>query len=116
MFKLFEISGGIKMNNSLDIPIATKIVTREESECECNEIITQDFNKQITDKDEIINTLLGIIDSININSDSILIKLNKSLLIQAENIVLGANNLNIQLAGKRLELQPRFKCKNKKLK
>ena len=50
-----------------------------------------------------------MIDYVKISDSAVHIKFNKSLIIQSKNIVLGADNLNIQLAGNRVELQPRIK-------
>ena len=95
--------------NDLDFIPKSEISNKSQEICikECQDIVFQE-TKEVS-KDLILDTLLDMIDSVKISDSAVHIKFNKSLIIQSENIVLGANNLNIQLAGNRVELQPRIK-------
>ncbi|HEG0266720.1 TPA: hypothetical protein SB288_001678 [Campylobacter coli] len=95
--------------NDLDFIPKSEISNKSQEICikECQDIVFQE-TKEVS-KDLILDTLLDMIDSVKISDSAVHIKFNKSLIIQSENIVLGADNLNIQLAGNRVELQPRIK-------
>ena len=95
--------------NDLDFIPKSEISNKSQEICikECQDIVFQE-TKEVS-KDLILDTLLDMIDSVKISDSVVHIKFNKSLIIQSENIVLGADNLNIQLAGNRVELLPRIK-------
>lgn len=102
--------------NDLDFIPKSEFSNKSQEICikECQDIVFQE-TKEVS-KDLILDTLLDMIDSVKISDSTVHIKFNKSLIIQSENIVLGADNLNIQLAGNRVELQPRIKQKPKEIK
>ncbi|EAJ2432523.1 hypothetical protein AADV15_000333 [Campylobacter coli] len=102
--------------NELSFIPKSEISNKSQETCikECQDIVFQE-TKEVS-KDLILDTLLGMIDSVKISDSAVHIKFNKSLIIQSENIVLGADNLNIQLAGNRVELQPRIKQNPKEIK
>ena len=102
--------------NDLDFIPKSEISNKSQEICikECQDIVFQE-TKEVS-KDLILDTLLDMIDSVKISDSAVHIKFNKSLIIQSENIVLGADNLNIQLAGNRVELQPRIKQNPKEIK
>ncbi|EKN8003765.1 hypothetical protein PYY25_001796 [Campylobacter coli] len=102
--------------NDLDFIPKSEISNKSQEICikECQDIVFQE-TKEVS-KDLILDTLLDMIDSVKISDSTVHIKFNKSLIIQSENIVLGADNLNIQLAGNRVELQPRIKQNPKEIK
>ena len=95
--------------NDLDFIPRSEISNKSQEICikECQDIVFQE-TKEVS-KDLILDTLLDMIDSVKISDSAVHIKFNKSLIIQSKNIVLGADNLNIQLAGNRVELQLRIK-------
>lgn len=102
--------------NDLDFIPKSEISNKSQEICikECQDIVFQE-TKEVS-KDLILDTLLDMIDFVKISDSAVHIKFNKSLIIQSENIVLGADNLNIQLAGNRVELQPRIKQNPKEIK
>lgn len=79
---------------------------------------TLTIDKPITFKDKynIISTLLELIDSVTYTENKVQINLNKTLIIKAPNTAIVADNLNIHLAGNRVELQPRISTSKKQQK
>ena len=80
---------------------------RERSIRECSAVVYQDTKP--LKRDEILNILVGMIDEVRVNDEIVHIKLSKSLILQSENLVTVSDNLNILLAGNRIELAPEIK-------
>lgn len=64
-------------------------------------------SKQKTIQDELLSSLPEIIDYVKISENNVYIKLKKNLILETENIVHKADNLNIQL-GKMIHLNPKL--------
>lgn len=80
---------------------------------ECNQALDISEHQTFTNKNEIVNILLNCIEKIDVSDSKLRIDFNKTLIVRAPNVALVADELNIQLAGKRVELQPRLNTTKK---
>lgn len=81
-----------------------KFASIEKSIEECREVVYD--NTHEINKSDLLNVLLDSINFVKISDNTVHIDFNKNILLTSNNIVVGARELNIQIGGKRIELNP----------